>query len=318
MKSHLRSKRAFTLVELLVVIAIIGILVALLLPAIQAAREAGRRATCQNTLRQWGVAMQNFHSALNRLPEPLRTNPRRVWVVYTWPYLESANHAALFDQKVHFYLPPNTITNTYDGVYAKQEPIYYCPSDRPGAMWRGDIYWRCRGSYVINWGHFSLPNALPYDPPDPTWTSKYGLAPFGLQDFATATMPRVSRFKDFTDGTSHTMLMSEVIITANDDTYDIRGDMLNDGEGCTQYMTIDTPNSGTDVTPYMNPTPALPENPPAIRGRHAHKAARSRHAGGVNVIFADCSLRFINNEISLANWRAMGTINGAETTGDEN
>jgi prepilin-type processing-associated H-X9-DG protein len=263
--------------------------------------------------------MQNYHSANNKLPEPLRTNKRRVWVVYTWPYLESANHAALFDQTKHFYEgPTNTVANTYDGVYAKQEPIYYCPSDRPGAMWRGDQYWRCRGNYVLNWGHFSLPAALPYDPPDPTWTVKYGLAPFGLQDFATATLPRVSRFKDFTDGTSHTMLLSEVIITASDDTWDIRGDFLNDGEGCTQYMTIDTPNSGTDVTPYMIPSPALQENPPGIAGRHAHKSARSRHPGGVNVIFADCSLRFISNDISLAAWRAMGSINGGEALPDEN
>lgn len=308
----------FTLVELLVVIAIIGILVALLLPAIQAAREAGRRATCQNTIRQWGVAMQNYHSALNRLPEPLRTNPRRVWVVYTWSYLESANHAALFDQKMHFYQEPNTYQNDTRGIYAKPEPVYYCPSDRPGAMWRGDPYWRCRGNYVINWGHLALPGAPPYNPPDPTWTSKYGLAPFGLQDFATATMPRVTRFKDFTDGTSHTMLLSEVIMTANDDTYDIRGDFLNDGEGCTQYMTIDTPNSGTDVTPYMNPTPALQENPPGIQGAYAKKSARSRHPGGVNVIFADSSLRFIQNDISLAAWRAMGTMNGSEVLPDEN
>jgi prepilin-type N-terminal cleavage/methylation domain-containing protein/prepilin-type processing-associated H-X9-DG protein len=309
----------FTLVELLVVIAIIGILVALLLPAIQAAREAGRRATCQNTLRQWGIAMQNYHSARNRLPEPLRTNPRRVWVVYTWPYLEAANHAALFDQTKHFHDPPNTIQYTFDGVYAKAESIYYCPSDRPGAMWTKDPYWRARGNWVLNWGQVAMNAAPPYTPPNPNWSTKFGLAPFGLKDVSDAKNPRVVRFKDITDGTSHTMLLSEVVCTAQDDIWDVRGDMLNDGEGCTEYMTIDTPNTSVrDVTPYCIPSPAGPENPPGEVGDYAHKAARSRHPGGVNVIFCDSSLRFVTNEILQPVWQAMGTMNGSEVSSDEN
>jgi prepilin-type N-terminal cleavage/methylation domain-containing protein/prepilin-type processing-associated H-X9-DG protein len=312
----LAERNGFTLVELLVVIAIIGILVALLLPAIQAAREAGRRATCQNTIRQWGVAMQNYHGARNRLPEATRTDVRRVWVVYTWPYVESAGHAALFDQKVHFWQPPNTITSTFDGVYAKQEPIYYCPSDRPGAMWMGDIYWRCRGNWVLNWGNMTQPS----DPADPLQAPKLGLAPFGFKvPTDKFSPPRTSSFKDFTDGTSHTMLISETVSAAQNDTYDIRGDMLNDGEGCTTYMTVDTPNSGTDVFPYLkNGGKNLQEDPPALIGAFAHKAARSRHAGGVNVVFADCSLRFVTDDVALNVWKAMGTMNGSESLPDAN
>src|SRR5216110_786370 len=139
-----RGRKGFTLVELLVVIAIIGILVALLLPAIQAAREAGRRATCQNTIRQWGMAMQNYHSARNKLPEGNRINPRRVWVIFTWPYVEDQTHAAAYDQKTDFWKPPNTIDFTTDGIYAKPIPIYFCPSDRPGALWKGDRWYRSR------------------------------------------------------------------------------------------------------------------------------------------------------------------------------
>jgi prepilin-type processing-associated H-X9-DG protein len=291
------------------------------LPAIQAAREAGRRATCQNTIRQWGVAMQNYHSARNRLPEGTRTDVRRVWVVYTWPYVESAAHAAMFNQKVNFWEAPNTIRDasgkgTTDGIYAKQESIYYCPSDRPGAMWMGDEFWRCRGNWVINWGNMMQP----IDPADPLQSPKLGLAPFGFKDPADKfSPPRTSSFKDFTDGTSHTMLLSETVSAAQDTTYDIRGDMLNDGEGCTTFMTIDTPNSGTDVTPYIKPPPtALPENPPGLVGSFAHKSARSRHSGGVNVVFADCSLRFVTNDIALNIWKAMGTMNGGETLPDAN
>src|SRR3954466_6522921 len=102
-RQTLAGRCGFTLVELLVVIAIIGILVALLLPAIQAAREAGRRATCQNTIRQWGMAMLNFESAKKTIPEGNRINPRRVWVVYTWPYVEDQSHAVAYDQTKHFY-----------------------------------------------------------------------------------------------------------------------------------------------------------------------------------------------------------------------
>jgi prepilin-type processing-associated H-X9-DG protein len=155
----------------------------------------------------------------------------------------------------------------------------------------------------------------PYNPPNPNWSTKFGLAPFGLENVSDATNPRVVRFKDITDGTSHTMLLSEVVCTSVDDIWDVRGDMLNDGEGCTQYMTIDTPNTSVrDVTPYCIPSPATADNPPGEVGAYAHKAARSRHPGGVNVVFADCSLRFITDDILQPVWQALGTMNGSDTT----
>lgn len=303
-------RAAFTLVELLVVIAIIGILVALLLPAIQSAREAARRMGCQNTLKQWGLAMQNFHSAQNTLPEGNRSNPRRVWVVYTWPYVEEQGMSIQFDETKHFYEPPNTVTNTTNGIYAKTSPLYYCPSDRPNALWKGDPYWRSRGNYVINWGNM----ATPYNPTDPQQSPKLGLAPFGYKDNASRDKPRETNFKKFTDGTSHTMLISEVIQTADDDQFDIRGDMLNDDTPCTMYMTLNTPNSGTDVSPFQ-PTRKNQADPPytSVGSQYSHKAARSKHPGGVNVVFADGSLQFIQDSIDLATWRALGTMNGGET-----
>jgi prepilin-type processing-associated H-X9-DG protein len=244
-----------------------------------------------------------------------------VWVVYTWPYVEDQTHAVLYDQKVHFYEPPNTVTNSTNGIYAKPVPIYYCPSDRPGALWQGDPYWRARGNYVISWGQIAMadcrrsgpPPCPAYNPPDAGWSAKFGLPPFGFQDLVSPYLPKQASFKDFTDGTSHTMLMSEVIMAASDDQFDIRGDMLNDDTPCTMFMTINTPNSGTDVSPFQPPAPN-PENPPYARpvAGYTYKSARSRHPGGVNVALADGSLRYIQDDIALATWRALGTMNGGD------
>ena len=310
MKDSQSRRGGFTLVELLVVIAIIAMLVSLLLPAVQSAREAARRMQCSNHLRQWGLAMHNMHSAVGALPQGAQINPRRVWVVLTWPYVEDSVLYHQFDQQQHFYLPPNTFTNTLDGVYAKQVPIYFCPSDRPGAYWKGDVYWRSRGNYVINWGH----QMVPYDSGDPEQDPAFGKAPFGYTDFVSLDKPRTTQFKHFIDGTSKTMLMSEVIMASVDTDYDIRGDMLNDGRPCNQYMTIHVPNTGTDVSPFCNQA-KYPNNPPCtnVNSQNAHKAARSTHPGGVQVLYGDGHVAFVSDDIQLAAWRAMGTMNGQET-----
>lgn len=306
----------FTLVELLVVIAIIGVLVALLLPAVQAAREAGRRMSCQNAIRQWALAMQNHHDAMKALPEGNRPEPtRRTWVVYTWPYVENGGAALVFDEKENFYEPPNTIEFTTKGIYASTAPIYYCASDRPGALWKGDKFWRARGNYVINWGHFKVPHDE--FPADMEAAGKsIALAPFGWEKPKLIPnedpIPRTTKFAEFTDGTSNTMLLSEVVFPSADEVFDIRGDFLNDGDPCTQYMTINTPNTSVkDVSPFV-PTPFNPEDPPYAHGGNGHKAARSRHPGGVNVAFADGSVRMIQDSIAQPTWQAMGSMNGEE------
>jgi len=310
-----RSERrsAFTLIELLVVIAIIAILIGLLLPAVQKVREAASRMKCSNNLKQWGIAMHAMHDATGSLPEGNRGNPRRVWVVLVWPYVEQGNMYAQFDQTQHFYLPPNTYTSTTNGIYAKTAPIYYCPSDRTNAIWQGDIYWRARGSYVINWGN----QAVPYNAGDAAQNPALGTAPFGYTDNVSSTLPRKTKLTDITDGTSNTLLMSEIIMARNDADFDIRGDFLNDDRPCTQFMTINTPNSGTDVSPYCN-SATYPQNPPCTTtgSGNAYKSARSRHTGGVNALLGDGSVRFMSNNIASVTWRALGTMNGGEVLGD--
>jgi prepilin-type processing-associated H-X9-DG protein len=107
------------------------------------------------------------------------------------------------------------------------------------------------------------------------------------------------------------MLLSEVIMAKNDTDYDIRGDMMNDDLPCTQFMTLNTPNSGTDSSPYGNQTTYL-WNPPCNNTPPYQKAARSKHSGGINTIFADGHVQFIPNNIDLNTWRALSTMNGGE------
>src|SRR5262249_22126005 len=153
-------------------------------------------------------------------------------------YVEQSNMFAQFDLNTPFWQPPNTYSSTTNGIYAQRPALYYCPSDRPHALWQGDIYWRARGNYVINWGNQPVYNSNP--------VIVQAHAPFGYTNATYGDPPRMSRIADITDGTSNTLLMSEVIMAGNDTDYDIRGDMMNDDRPCTQFMTINTPNSGTD------------------------------------------------------------------------
>src|SRR5687768_718900 len=115
--SRLEHRRpGFTLVELLVVIAIIGVPVALLLPAVQAARESARRTQCLNHMKQWALAVHNHHDTLGRLPygstNDAHPNKRKTWVMHVWPFIEANNLADKGDPNAAFYVPPYTIAGT--------------------------------------------------------------------------------------------------------------------------------------------------------------------------------------------------------------
>ncbi len=117
-----RQDAGFTLVELLVVIAIIGILISLLLPAIQAARESSRRSVCTNHLHQMGVALQHFHAARNKLPPSRYRNGSPTWFAIILPFLEGQSEARLWDFEQLYYAADNKRAREQDLA------IYRCPS----------------------------------------------------------------------------------------------------------------------------------------------------------------------------------------------
>jgi prepilin-type N-terminal cleavage/methylation domain-containing protein/prepilin-type processing-associated H-X9-DG protein len=300
-------RRGFTLVELLVVIAIIGVLVALLLPAVQAAREAARRSQCVNNLKQWGLSMQLYHDAKLLLPAGSRDNPRQTFVMFLWPYIEQNNLNSRNQIKTPFYDPPGTVHGTLNGLCGQYVDMYYCPSDVGSDLSIGN-YQRRRGNYVVNWGNSLYGQAI-VDP--------VSVAPFS-HNRGSRSQPRDTKIADITDGTSNTLLMSEVLKAWSSDDNDWRGDIHND-DGVFRFHTRLSPNtSAPDVIEggwfQKTDDPAMP----AVAGARTSQvsAARSRHSGGVNAAMCDGSVRFVTDGISMDAWQALGTMNGAEVAGE--
>ena len=222
------KRNGFTLVELLVVIAIIGILIALLLPAVQAAREAARRMQCSNKLKQWALGMHMYHDAYKNLPygtisgkdllvhgdAPGRAvkmsagqygeTRRQTFVIALWPYIEQQDLYDAYDFRFNYFNVQNRSITT------QEVPLYHCPSDSGVRMWRANQYTHARGNYLVNWGNTSfLQN-------EPEFTG----APF--------SMNKQCSFRDISDGTSKTLMMSEVLKPLVEEHFDFRGGIMND------------------------------------------------------------------------------------------
>ena len=323
-----RSRKGFTLVELLVVIAIIGVLVALLLPAINAAREVAKRMQCSGRLKQWGVALINYESQNDVFPYgtirgpdvsgdlygassagPAGETRQQTFVLGLWPYLEMTTLYDEYRFDMNFYHVENR------QYVAQQNSMYFCPSDRRG-MWKipdDSDHERSRGNYVVNFGSGSY-----YQQSDEWY---YRPAPFGA-NFQTNTA-------EMRDGATNTMLMCEVIQATEDGFMDYRGDFFNDAPGAAQFMTINPPNDGVDSMRCdqggTRPGPCEPNESFVI------VSARSYHPGGVMAVFADAATHFISDTVDSSNplewtgsqqeyrpgaWQAFGSAAGGEVVND--
>lgn len=222
--------------------------------------------------------------------------------MYLWAYVEEDTLETKGDTRESFNVSPNSIPNSLDGSTGQFVSIYYCPTDE-GLDLTSGLYQRRRGNYVVNWGNSAYGQS-----PEP-----FARAPFSHID-GKRDHPRRTALSHITDGTSHTLLMSETLKALSPFDDDWRGDFQND-DGHFRFHTLLPPNA-TDpdvIFPgWHQPThdPFMPATDGIFVGQYC--AARSRHVGGVNASMCDASVRFFNQDISLLAWKAMGTINGSE------
>jgi prepilin-type N-terminal cleavage/methylation domain-containing protein/prepilin-type processing-associated H-X9-DG protein len=343
--------RGFTLVELLVVIAIIGILVALLLPAIQAAREAARRTECTNNLRQLAIAALNYESTKKAFPYGRRRGRVRLedgsleyltqWghLAHILPYIEEAQSYDLID-----FDDPTISTHDNDVKFHKFS-FFICPSDTEDRMNNATCsagIWLDAGrtSYCGNGG--SLPGDSK-DIPGPNGTSMAEENNNGM--FVTN---RAISLKQVTDGSSHTALYAEALL-GDGDKYQIEvpGDWIRltaTGRD-TQQMYEDCRDRPASTGGNQFPcrgrnwvhgdyttsryTHIMPPNQKscsqtmgsfnAISINEAGNAttASSRHSGGANVVMADASTHFVSDDIDHEVWWALGSRNGEDIVGED-
>ncbi|MCS7304773.1 MAG: DUF1559 domain-containing protein [Thermoguttaceae bacterium] len=310
----------FTLVELLVVIAIIGILIALLLPAVQAAREAARRIQCRNNLKQLALAMLNYENAYRGFPpaaiswehaEYAGRGPGSWYDDHGWysqigPYIEQQ----AWHDRINFKLSFSHELNREPRTTMIQ--LYACPSDRglQRNEWDSPTWSRLRGNYVVNFGNTNYGQ-----------TAKQGVPFLG----APFTYRRHTPISQITDGTSQTLLIGEILVIPELGTqapWEGWGGPLSDfttslgGQTFQGWLTPNSP-AGDEVARKILPCEIYLRNkipcPVWVSDTKLQSfALRSKHPGGVQAACCDGSVHFFSESIDLALWRALSSAQGGE------
>ncbi len=295
-------------------IAIIGILVALLLPAVQAARAAARRATCTNNLKQVGLAMHSHHDQHGHFPmgmsghmqngydAPGNLPGEMSWMPLILPFIEAQ---ALFDQ-FDFNADFNS---TCCGSFPNHDtviPPLICPSDSnsPKILAGPSGYGTqgFHGNYVMCAG-----NTI-YNP-------RYDRQG---KDLNGVFYPQSEiRIAEITDGTSKTLMAGELKVVTDLTTHDLRGRYYNSREGSCLFSTVYPPNTPVaDVAIWCDAASAASIDAPCRRGSEYNQSLRSYHAGGIVVVgLCDASVRTIDENIDSVVYQRLGSRHDGETVG---
>lgn len=316
-----KRRSAFTLIELLVVIAIIAILIALLLPAVQKVREAAARSQCQNNLKQLALAVHNYHDQNKFMPHngsrTFTTSgqsccgagaPRWSWIARILPYIEQGDLYKMANVSETTNLNANA---TVLDAISRQPPTLLCPSDnsitpRTNAANLEGIrvgITNYKGVSGGNWGDgearwkWGTPNG-PFS--SPTGTASHSGILNGNGIFFRADYLRKLRLTDIRDGTSSTFMIGEVI---------------PDMDNHTSWPYNNNACGTCGIGPNSLQTTGQPYAPSDWPNVYSF---RSRHPNGVQFARADGTVVFVNENIAIANYRALCSIQGGEVVPSEN
>ncbi|NQT39263.1 MAG: DUF1559 domain-containing protein [Planctomycetes bacterium] len=310
----MRRREGFTLVELLVVIAIIGILIGLLLPAVQAVRAAARRMQCSNHLKQIALALHNYHDSMGRFPygtldEATTSFHRRdTWMQQIWPHLEQS---AVYDKYM-----------AWKGVWIMDTPVeikdaviptFVCPSDPNGPGFGAGGGYRSGGyGFQGNYVGCAGDDYIKINRPG---FSGYALHKLNGIFYANSA----TRIGDILDGASHTLLLSEVMIRGdkNDPGWGGGGGYWGGGQhSAFGFTALEPPNTTVADRVWTCKDTNMLESPCMTVGDDINKCifARSHHSGGASAAMGDGSVRFITETIDLPTWKALATRAGGEVT----
>ncbi len=330
-------RRGFTLVELLVVIAIIGILLGILLPAVQAVREAARRTDCKNKIRQLGLGLHNYESAFQRFPVGYRyisgtdyaaqtgypvaggyedaNHLGHGWGIYILPFLEQQN---LYDT-IKLDLPGFDVANLTPREQSL--PVFLCPTDawsHENFVVRDDsvspVERYAAASYCANWGPAQGVADTPGDPSDDInldATPDQSRGPFYRNSR--------TRFADVIDGVSNTLAVGE---RTNGPILDVNGNPIgtppHPNFETTWFAAIRDIDAPDDDHGHMVLFDAeYGPNQARGAGTGADRGISAPHSGLAQFAFLDGSVHTINQQIDIGVYRALASIRGREVVGDD-